>query len=158
VGAALVGKAVQGKVTSPGSGSANRLLQTGFLNAETVVQPAPASACGPFVAGTDVTINRLGTATSVTTVTGCSGTASAASSVGVTVKHAYRGSLVVTLTSPAGVTYTLKAANRADKAADIVHTYPIDLSGTRRNGKWSLRVKDTYGTTVGVLDRWRLSL
>ncbi|MGA5303510.1 S8 family serine peptidase [Nucisporomicrobium flavum] len=156
--AALVGKAVQGKVASPGSGSVNRLLQTGFLNTETVVQPAPASACGPFVAGTDVTIARLGRATSTKTVAGCSGTASAASTVGVTVKHAYRGSLVVTLTSPAGVRYTLKGASKADRAADLAHTYPIDLSGTPRNGKWSLQVKDTFGTAVGVLDKWRLTL
>ncbi|MEV4707725.1 S8 family serine peptidase [Actinoplanes sp. NPDC049316] len=158
IASALAGKAVQGKVRSPGSGSVNRLLQTGFLTAETAVQPAPAGACGPFVMGTDVRINKRSTATSSKTVTGCPGTASAASTVGVTVKHAYRGSLVVTLTSPAGVTYTLKAANKADRAAGIAHTYAIDLSGTRRNGKWSLRVKDTVGTTAGVLDKWRLSL
>ncbi|MEV8507363.1 proprotein convertase P-domain-containing protein [Actinoplanes sp. NPDC051475] len=64
----------------------------------------------------------------------------------------------MSLTSPNGVTYTLKSADKSDKKADIAQTYPIDLSGTPRNGKWSLQVKDTYGTTTGVLDEWQLRL
>ncbi|MFI7596972.1 S8 family serine peptidase [Actinoplanes sp. NPDC049681] len=159
IGAALTGGAVAGKVVNPGTGSVNKLLQTGFLNtAPTSTAPVAASACGPFVTGTDVRINKFSTATSTRTVTECTGTASAASSVTVTVLHPYRGSLVVSLTSPSGVTYTLKAANKADKTADIAQTYPIDLSGTPRNGKWSLQVHDTYGTATGVLDKWKLTL
>jgi len=156
--AALVARASKDKVRSPGSGSVDELLNTGFLNTESIVQPAPATACGPFVMDADVTVNRLSTATSGKTVSGCSGKASATASVGVTVRHAYRGSLVVTLISPAGVRYPLKAADKADRAADIAHTYPIDLSGARRNGKWSLQVKDAFGAPAGTLDKWKLTL
>jgi len=157
--AALVENASRDKVARQGSGSIDRLLDTGFIPAGAVEPvPAPATACGPFVTGTDVTVARFGTATSTRTVSGCPGTASAAATVGVTVEHAYRGSLVVSLTSPAGVRYLLKVANKADKSTDIAHTYTIDLSGTPRNGKWSLQVKDTYGTAAGILDAWKLTL
>ncbi|OJF09670.1 S8 family peptidase [Couchioplanes caeruleus] len=158
VRAALVDQASAGRVLNPGSGSVNKLLHTGFLNTVQAAGPVATPECGPFVMGTDVRIGKLSTATSSKTVTTCSGTASSASTVAVTVQHAYRGSLVVTLTSPSGVKYTLKAADKTDKAANIVQTYTIDLSGTSRNGKWSLQVKDTYGTTTGILDKWKLTL
>ncbi|BCJ53838.1 serine protease [Actinoplanes sp. NBRC 14428] len=158
VGAALTDNATAGKVAARGTGSVNKLLYTGFLSTATTTPPVTGGACGPFVMGTDVPVGKKSTATSVRTVSGCTGPASSASTVAVTVRHAYRGSLAVALTSPAGVTYTLKAAVKSDRRADIVHTYAIDLSGTARNGKWTLRVKDTYGTTRGTLDRWKLTL
>jgi subtilisin-like proprotein convertase family protein len=77
--------------------------------------------------------------------------------VAVTATHAYRGSLVVTLTSPSGTKYTLKTADKTDRAANLAHTYTINLSGAPRNGKWTLQVKDTYGTTTGVLNKWKLT-
>ncbi|MEV6600701.1 S8 family serine peptidase [Actinoplanes sp. NPDC051346] len=164
--AALVGNATTGKVVNPGSGSVNQLLHTSFLNtvpviepaAEPVVEPVVEPACGPFIMGTDVRIGKLSTATSSKTVSDCTGTASSTSSVTVLVQHPYRGSLTVTLTSPNGVRYALKSANKADRAADISQTYTIDLSGAPRNGKWSLQVKDTYGTATGILDKWKLTL
>ncbi|AGL21188.1 S8 family peptidase [Actinoplanes sp. N902-109] len=158
VAAALAAQATPGKVADPGAGSVNKLLYTGFLNTESSNIPVGSTTCGPFTLDTDVKIARKGTATSSKTVSGCGGNGSATATVGVTVKDSYRGSLVVTLTSPRGVRYTLKAAQKTDKTANLVHTYPINLSGTPRNGKWSLQVKDTYGTTTGVLDKWTLTL
>ncbi|WP_067508809.1 S8 family peptidase [Actinoplanes sp. TFC3] len=158
VTSALLAKATPGKVGSRGTGSVNRLLYTGFLNTGAGTTPVPATPCGPFTIGTGVAIARKGTATSSATVSGCTGTASAQSTVGVTIKDSYRGSLVVSLTSPSGRKYTLKAASKADKVANITHTYPIDLSGTPRNGKWSLQVKDTLGVTTGTLSGWKLTL
>ncbi|MEV4636057.1 S8 family serine peptidase [Actinoplanes sp. NPDC049548] len=159
IGAALAGNAVADKVVNPGSGSVNKSLYTGFLNTPVAAPAVPvaATACGPFVMGTDVRINRWSTATSSKTVSDCSGTASATSTVTVEVLHPYRGSLVVSLIDPSGVTRTLKAANLADKTANISQTYTIDLSGAPRNGRWSLQVRDTYGAT-GVLDKWKLTL
>ncbi|GAA2550101.1 serine protease [Winogradskya consettensis] len=153
IAAALIAAATSNKVADP-AGTANKLLYTGFLNTSSVTT----AACGPFVLGTDVAIARKGTAASSKTVSGCSGTASANSAVSVTVNHPYRGSLVVVLTSPNGLKYTLKPADRADKSTNLAHTYPIDLSGAPRNGKWTLQVKDTYGTATGVLDKWSLTL
>ena len=156
--AALLGNASRNKVARRGSGSVNGLVNMAFVRAGTGVRPSPPTACGPFVTGADVTVNRLSTATSTVTVSGCTGTASAMATVGVTVRHAYRGSLVVSLISPTGLRYTLKAADKTDTAADIAQTYAIDLSGTPRNGKWTLQVKDTYGVAAGVLDTWKLTL
>ncbi len=152
---ALLTNATPSKVKSPGSGSVNKLLWTGFLNTESA---GTATHCGPFTVGTDKKIAKKGTATSAKKVTGCTGTASAKSSVSITVKHGYRGSLVVTLTDPAGKAHVLKKASKSDKAADFTQTLPIDLSGVSRNGKWTLTVKDTYGTTTGTLDKWKLTL
>jgi subtilisin-like proprotein convertase family protein len=108
--------------------------------------------------GTDVRIARFGTAWSSRAVSTCSGPASATSTVSVTVQHAYRGSLVVSLVSPRGTKHTLKQADKADTAPNLAHTYQVDLSGTSRNGTWTLQVRDTFGTTTGLLDKWNLSL
>ena len=48
--------------------------------------------------------------------------------------------------------------HKGDKAANLDQKYTINVSGTSRNGTWTLQVKDTYGTTTGILDNWRLSL
>jgi subtilisin family serine protease len=162
--AALTAKASASKVTSPGTGSVNKLLNTSWLNTPAVTPTTaptttvPVVACGPFLMGTDVKIGKLGTASSSVTISGCTGTASATSWVTVTVAHAYRGSLVVTLVSPQGTKYPLKQADKGDKTANLEQKYTINLSGTSRNGTWTLQVKDTYGTTTGVLDNWRLAL
>jgi subtilisin family serine protease len=217
---ALTTRASAGKVTSPGTDSINKLLNTAWLNTTSTPTTAPTTsapttaptttapttappttaptttaptttaptttapttaptttapvttaptttapttaptttACGPFVMGTDVTIGRYRTAWSSKTISTCTGTASTASTVSVTVAHAYRGSLVVSLISPRGTKYTLKQADSADRTANLEQTYQINLSGTSRNGTWTLQVKDTYGTTTGILDKWKLSL
>ncbi|RSM70380.1 hypothetical protein DMB66_09120 [Actinoplanes sp. ATCC 53533] len=108
--------------------------------------------------GTDVKIGKFGTASSGVTISGCTGTASATSWVTVTVAHAYRGSLVVSLISPKGTKYPLKQADKGDKTANLEQKYTINVSGAPRNGNWTLQVTDTYGTTTGILDNWRLSL
>ncbi|MFI5932673.1 S8 family serine peptidase [Actinoplanes sp. NPDC051494] len=152
--AELLDRATPGKVSNKGSGSVNRLLYTGFLNTE----QAAVTACGTYAVPSGAVIGRNGTAASFLTLAECTGSGPATASVGVTVKHAYRGSLAVTLTSPAGVVYALKTVDKADKAADLTHTYTINLSGTPRNGKWTLRVKDTYGAAAGTLSGWKLTL
>ncbi|AGZ46322.1 S8 family peptidase [Actinoplanes friuliensis] len=123
----------------------------------TTAPPTTAPACGPFTASTSVKIGKKATASSWMTISGCTGTASRTSTVAVTATHAYRGSLVVTLTSPSGTKYTLKTADKTDRAANLAHTYTINLSGAPRNGKWTLQVRDTYGTTTGVLNKWKLT-
>jgi subtilisin family serine protease len=120
--------------------------------------PPAAVRCGPFTMGTDVRIARFGTASSSRTISSCVGAASSTSTVAVTVAHPHRGSLVVSLISPRGTRYLLKRADKADKVANLAHTYRINLSGAARNGKWTLQVRDTYGTRTGVLDSWRLTL
>ncbi|WP_433722484.1 S8 family serine peptidase [Actinoplanes sp. CA-051413] len=187
---ALTTKASVDKVTSPGTGSVNKLLNTSWLNATagtpsptpttaptttaptsapttaptttppttTPTTSAPVTACGPFTMGTDVRISKYGTASSSVSISGCTGTASSTSSVTVTVAHGYRGSLVVSLVSPRGTKYTLKQADKTDTVANLAQTYPINVPGTSRNGTWTLQVKDSFGTTTGILDKWKLTL
>jgi subtilisin family serine protease len=154
VTAALLDNATTGRVTST-TGSPNRELYTGFLNPS---GPADDTDCGPYTSDTTVALAKKGTATSTIDVTDCTGTASAKSSVTVSVGGATRGSLVITLTSPQGVRYTLKTANKSDTTAGLAQSYPINLSALDRAGKWTLRVTDAYGTTAGTLNGWKLTL
>jgi hypothetical protein len=108
--------------------------------------------------GTNVTIPDAGSAVSSTiTISGCSGTASASSTVEVHIVHTYRGDLVVTLVAPDGSAYTLKSSSSTDSAANVDTTYTRDLSGETRNGTWALRVQDVYSDDTGYIDTWTLT-
>jgi subtilisin-like proprotein convertase family protein len=107
--------------------------------------------------GTDVAIPDLSTVTSTIALTGCSGNASASSTVEVHIVHTYIGDLVVTLVAPDGSAYTLH--NRAGGSADNINqTYTVNLSSEVRNGTWTLRVQDAAAVDVGRIDSWTLSL
>jgi subtilisin family serine protease len=152
----LVTNATPDKVKSPGTGSPNKLLYTGFLDS-TVTPPASTATCAPIGNGANVTIKKKATAVSKDSVTGCTGTASSSSTVIVAVKNATRGSLALSLVSPAGAKYALKAAKKADKVKGMTATYTVDLGSEPRDGAWTLRVTDTYGST-GYLDGWTLKI
>jgi subtilisin-like proprotein convertase family protein len=156
----LFEQATTNTVRSPGTGSPNKLLYTGWLAGvtSTARSQKAALACRSFTDGTDVTIGRRKVASSSRTVTGCAGKASSASSVVVHVKDRYRGSLVVTLIAPNGAKHVLKRAKKSDHAANLAATYKVNLAKATRNGKWTLRVRDTYGRNAGRLTSWRLRL
>ncbi|GAB7049813.1 S8 family serine peptidase [Catenuloplanes indicus] len=151
---ALTGAATTGKVTGA-NGSANRLLFTGTATAPLTVQtPAPATArCDRFESLTDVALP----ATSKLTVANCgsaSTTASAKTSVQVTVRQAVRGDLRIQLTSPNGKIWNLKPAGGT---GDLSATWNFDASSALKNGTWTLTVKDAQGRT-GLLDAWTLTV
>jgi len=154
---ALVDNATANAVKSPGTGSPNKLLYTGWLDGVTSVRSAT-TACRRFTAGTDVAIGKKETATSSRTVAGCAGQGSSTSTVAVHVQHAYRGSLVVTLIAPNGVRHVVKSTQKSDHAADLAATYQVNLAAATRSGRWTLQVRDTYGTTTGRLTSWSLAL
>jgi subtilisin family serine protease len=150
-------------VGSPGAGSPNKLLYTGWVDgvANTKIPATTRSAslaCRSFTAGADVAIGRGKTATSSRTVSGCAGLASSTSTVRVRVKDGYRGSLAVTLTAPNGTRHLLKGAQRADHARDLAIDYRVNLRAASRNGTWTLRVTDAYGANSGTLQSWGLRL
>ena len=144
-------------VGSPGAGSPNKLLYTGWLNA-VAAAGNPSAACRSFTDGTDVAIGRNKTATRSRTITGCAGLASSASTVSVRVRSGYRGSYAVTLTAPNGTRYVLKSARKSDHARGLAATYRVNLRAASRNGTWTLRVTNAYGTITGSLDAWSLRL
>jgi hypothetical protein len=158
---ALVANADNGKVSSAGTGSPNKLLNTGWLN--TVATPVPATTpvvaraavCAAVTNGTNVTVRAKHTVASAVRV-GCAGTATTAT-VTVSVKTNYRGSLGLTLVSPAGRTYRVKSLNKAGHYGNATLRFAVNVSGARRAGVWTLRVADAYGST-GYLDSWTLKL
>ncbi|MFC7614558.1 S8 family serine peptidase [Actinokineospora soli] len=154
VNQAITGAASTGKVGNPGSGSPNRLLYTKDFGGGT-----PGPTCAKQTNGDDVAIPDAGSAvTSVITVSGCDGNASASSSIEVAVRHPYRGDLVIDLVAPDGTAYRLKNSDAGDSADNIAATYTANLSSEVRNGRWSLNVRDVYRFDVGTLDSWSLTL
>ena len=94
---------------------------------------------------------------SVITVSGCTGTASATSTVAVNITHTAIGDLQVWLTAPDGSTYLLH--NRTGGSTDNLNrTYTVNLSSEARNGRWTLTAYDADVNDTGTLGAWTLSL
>jgi hypothetical protein len=119
--------------------------------------PPPPPPPGKFFENaTDVAIPDLGAAVeSPITVTGVEGNAPATLSVGVDVKHSWRGDLTVDVVAPDGSAY--RVHNRSGGSADnVVGTYTVNASAETANGTWRLRVQDHEAQDVGFIDRWSL--
>ena len=106
---------------------------------------------------TPVAIPDNGTIESSIVVSGCSGNASATSTVPVNITHTYKGDLVVSLIAPDGSAYVLH--NRAGGSADNINqTFTVNLSSEVKNGTWKLRVQDAASADTGTLNTWSLTL
>ena len=153
----LTSSAVSGKVTSPGTGSPNLLLQV--VNSGTPpTTPPPTTGCSGTNA-TPVAIPDAGAAvTSAITIAGCGRNASSASTVAVNISHSYRGDLVIALVAPDGSAYTLKNSSSSDSADNVVTTYTANVSGEAADGTWRLRVQDVYRADTGTINTWTLTV
>ncbi|HIW63010.1 MAG TPA: proprotein convertase P-domain-containing protein [Candidatus Stackebrandtia excrementipullorum] len=115
----------------------------------------PGDSCAA-VNATAVDIPDTKIATSVVTVSDCSGNASATSTVTVEITHPDRGDVSVWLYAPDGTHYVLKPAGGS--GADLRAEYEVDLSDETAVGDWTLSVKDySYGES-GSLDSWSIQL
>ncbi|MFI6851879.1 S8 family peptidase [Streptomyces sp. NPDC050416] len=148
VSAALTAAATTGVVTSPGTGSPNRLLNVG---GGTTTPPGPR-----FENTADQAIADNATAESPVTVTGVSGNAPSALAVEVHIVHTYIGDLQVQLIAPDGTAYTLKGYGTGGSADDIDTTYTVNASSEAANGTWKLRVSDNARFDTGRIDAWAL--
>jgi aminopeptidase S len=111
---------------------------------------------GPrFENTTDVPIPDLGTVESPITVSGVTGNAPAALSVGVDITHTYRGDLVIDLVAPDGTAFRVKSSSN-DSADNLVTTYQVNASGEIANGVWKLRVQDAAARDTGQINSWSL--
>ncbi|HEY1177193.1 MAG TPA: S8 family serine peptidase [Phytomonospora sp.] len=150
---ALVDSASSGKVTDPGSGSINQLLNVaGDGGGDPDPEPG---ACGA-TNGTAKALPDASTTDSTVAVT-CDRDAAATSTVTVDITHTYRGDLVISLIAPDGTSYTLKDSG-FDSADNVKETYSVDLSGEAGEGTWTLRVRDAYSGDSGTLNSWTLAL
>lgn len=162
VASALVSASTPDVVTSPGTGSPNRLLYTGTTTTTptptpTATTPAPAGCTG--TSGTDVTIPDAGSAvTSSITISGCGRSAGTASTVAVQIVHTYRGDLVIDLVAPDGTAYRLKSSSTSDSADNVATTYTVNLGSEAADGTWGLRVQDVYSADTGYINSWTLTV
>ncbi|PNG18622.1 S8 family peptidase [Streptomyces cahuitamycinicus] len=148
VSAALTSAATTGVVTSPGSGSPNRLL---YVGGGTTTPPGPR-----FENTADQTIADNATVESPVTVSGVSGNAPSALAVEVHIVHTYIGDLQVQLIAPDGTAYTLKSYGTGGSADNIDTTYTVNASSEAANGTWKLRVSDNARFDTGRIDAWAL--
>ncbi|WP_367321028.1 S8 family peptidase [Streptomyces sp. HUAS ZL42] len=150
VASALTSAATTGVVTSPGTGSPNRLLYVGGGG----TTPPPT---GPRFENTgDYAINDNSTVESPITVSGVSGNAPSALAVEVHIVHTYIGDLQVQLIAPDGTAYTLKAYSTGGSSDNIDTTYTVNASSEVANGTWKLRVSDNAALDTGRIDAWAL--
>ena len=148
VATGLINNSSTGVVTSPGTGSPNRLLN---VAGGTTTPPGPR-----FENTTDYAIADNTTVESPITVSGVTGNAPAALSVPVNIVHTYIGDLQVQLIAPDGTAYTLKAYGTGGSTDNINTTYTVNASSEVANGVWKLRVSDNAAQDVGRIDSWAL--
>ncbi len=145
---ALVAASSTGVVTSPGTGSPNRLLNVG---AGGTTPPGKA-----FDNATDYAINDNSTVESPIAVTGVTGNAPSGLQVPVNIVHTYIGDLQVQLIAPDGTAYTLKGYGTGGSSDNINTTYTVNASSEVANGTWKLRVSDNANIDTGKIDSWGL--
>jgi len=130
-------------------------LDTGFINSWTLNLVGSPVCTGSNQ--TDIQIPDLSTVESPIAISGCSGNASATSTVEVHIVHTWRGDLVVSVVAPDGSAYVL--LNRSGGSADNVdQTFTVNLSSEVRNGTWRLRVQDAAAADTGFINSWTLTL
>ncbi|MFI1826266.1 M28 family metallopeptidase [Streptomyces sp. NPDC020412] len=106
----------------------------------------------------DVAVPDNGAAvTSTVTVSGRTGNAPPALSVGVDIRHTWRGDLVVDLLAPDGTAYRLKNSSSNDSADNVIATYTVNASSEPANGDWKLRVQDVGPQDTGYINSWKLT-
>jgi serine protease len=150
VATALINNSTPNKVTSPGTGSPNRLLYSLFGG----TTPPPTGQT--YTNTADFTISDNATVNSPITVSGRTGNGSATTPVAVNIVHTYIGDLKVDLVAPDGSVYVLH--NRTGGSADnIVQTYTVNLSSEVLNGTWNLRVNDNANADTGFINSWSVT-
>jgi len=121
-----------------------------------IMAACPAPQAARFDNTDKVPIPDLGTAESRIVVSGVAGNAPTTLKVDVTIRHTYRGDLVIDLVGPSGAAYRLKDSAASDNARDVVVIYQVNASAEPANGTWRLRVRDVFSGDIGYIDQWSL--
>jgi len=151
---ALVDNATANAVKSPGTGSPNKLLYTGFIGGGTTPPPS----CAGGTNGDDVSIPDTNTpVTSSIAVTGCTGKAPATTKVKVDINHTYSADLALDLVGPSGAVFPLKRAGGVGSSAGVHETYTVNAAAENLNGTWKLRATDVWSYDTGTIDTWTLT-
>ncbi|MGI5380820.1 S8 family peptidase [Streptomyces sp. CA-251387] len=145
VASALTLTATTGAVTSPGTGSPNRLLFVGTT---------PGGS--RFENTADYPISDFTTTQSPITVSGVPGNAPSTLRVSVDIKHTWIGDLQIDLVAPDGSAYRLKNYRDGGSSDNVNTTYTLNASTEAANGTWKLRVSDNAWYDTGKVDSWAL--
>ena len=120
--------------------------------------PTPAPGAQTYSNTNDVAIPDAGAAvTSAITVSGRTGTTGIVRVTG-TIKHTFRGDVVVDLIAPDGSVYNLKASSNTDGAADVVLDLQVPVSAESINGTWKLQARDAFTADTGYIDGWSITV
>ena len=106
-------------------------------------------------------IPDLSTVYSTFRVSDCAGvTASASSTVILSIHHSWVRDLKVSLVSPSNKTYLIHNRTGGWLGANdfLWGVYTFNLTGEPVSGRWQLMITDAAGQDVGTLDYWQLSL
>ncbi|MBI2894503.1 MAG: proprotein convertase P-domain-containing protein [Deltaproteobacteria bacterium] len=79
-------------------------------------------------------------------------------SVDVTIRHTYRGDLVVGLTDPSGRRAVLQSRQGAEARDLVLQGVTADLGASGANGAWVLDVADEERKDEGSLESWKVEL
>ena len=109
-----------------------------------------------YVEYAPMTVSDARVVSSSILVEGRSGNASAASLVGVSMIVPSRSQIQMTLVSPDGSSYPLRAQAMMETGALGEAVYTVDLSREALAGTWTLRVQDKARKTVTTLNGWSL--
>jgi aminopeptidase S len=90
-------------------------------------------------------------------IAGCTGNASATSTVEAHIVHTWVGDLTVSLVAPDGTVYPLRSPS-GGSADNIDANFTANLSSEVRNGTWNLRVQDGATADAGFINTWTLNL
>ncbi|GAB1694663.1 S8 family serine peptidase [Krasilnikovia sp. M28-CT-15] len=160
----LVGAATTNTVTDRGTDSPDGLLYTGAIAPAATAPTTPGPTrpkvpqCKPLTNAKRVAVKGGKTVKRVRVVSGCAGNASPSSSVTVRVRKPYHGRLSAVLVTPVGRARALKATSTTVRGRDVIITYRVGLSAYRRNGTWTLRIRNPRGARTGYVDSWTLAL
>ncbi|MBW1602919.1 S8 family peptidase [Streptomyces sp. JJ66] len=152
VASAIDSAAATGKISNPGSGSPNKLLQVGEGDPGDPGDPGD----GYFENTSDVAIYDNRTVESPIAVSGVPGSAPSDLQVKVDIKHTYIGDLKVEVVAPNGTAKVLKNFGTGGSSDNLNKTYTVDASSSAANGTWKLRVTDNAWWDTGKIDAWSL--
>ncbi|HEX5568353.1 MAG TPA: proprotein convertase P-domain-containing protein, partial [Streptomyces sp.] len=154
VAAGLDAAAVTGVISSPGTGSPNKLLNIGAGDPGDPGDPGEPG--GRFENTTSYPIRDYSTVESPITVSGISGNAPADLKVEIDIRHTYIGDLRIDLVAPDGSIYRIKDYYTGGSADNVIGTYTVDASSETANGTWKLRVTDGFWFDTGTISSWAL--
>ena len=123
-----------------------------------VGEPRKTSFSGSAASGADFSFGDDQPTLSSIALTGEGSVSPEGVTVSVDITHAYRGDVIIELTSPSGIKVQLKGLDGGDSSDNVLETYTVKgMAGEPVDGEWQLAVSDGFEGDDGVFNGWSLS-